>query len=248
MTHCWRQCAVALAVLIIAAGVALLSAPEGAAVEASPALRIDRQFVDFGPVDIGEGATQQLIVSNAGDGPLDIETVIVTGADAAAFVADADACIGPDLAAGEACELTVTFRPTAERSWGAVLEFESNGSDSPHRVDLTGTGQPPGPTTPTNQPEGPTTGIGEPSSPVTAQPAAPTRGWWLAAATLGGLGLAAGKRLYGRSSRWVAKHVRVEPRSPLPEVGAVPLGGDVSHTIRLVARRDAGTQTIHEVP
>jgi probable HAF family extracellular repeat protein len=80
-----------------------------------------------------------VILTNAGNGPLTIDRVVLTGTGRDEFTLVDGA--GPGiLRPGESRALRVAFAPSATGSWLADLILESSAPDSPHRVPLAGAG------------------------------------------------------------------------------------------------------------
>lgn len=190
-------------------------------VQLAPELQLAPETVDFGRVAVDGRGQRMLTVTNVGGGELIVSAVTVAGDDPDMFAAGAGDCLNTALAGGESCEVTVGFQPTTPGTRQAVVEIDASDADSPHRAVLTGTTQPPG------------------------------RAWpsWLVGAlgALGTLTIVIGKWAHGKTRRWVATHVRVEPHTASPDVTVAPLEWDASPTVRIVVRRDTGTQTVHEV-
>ena len=89
---------------------------------------------------------QTVTVKNAGNAPLGIADVTITGANPRDFALAAQDCKGKTLAAEEvaeeACKVGVTFAPTAAGARSATLHFTDDAADTPDDVALTGTATP----------------------------------------------------------------------------------------------------------
>lgn len=81
-----------------------------------------------------------LTVTNVGDAPLIIGSVILTGANPGDFALSGDTCTGATLAPLAACTVAATFTPTAAGARAASLAIASNAAASPLTVALSGTG------------------------------------------------------------------------------------------------------------
>ncbi len=86
-----------------------------------------------------------LTITNSGNGPLSISNIQTS--DSAVFAISGDTCpVGTGtLAAGDNCQVSVTFHPTVEGTATGSLTITSNAPVSPPPVSLTGTGKPPCP-------------------------------------------------------------------------------------------------------
>jgi len=80
------------------------------------------------------GSAQTVTLTNSGNGPLTISSIIVNG-----DFSQTSNCVGL-LAAGASCSINVTFTPTAAGSRQGSLTVADNASGSPQTVSLTGTG------------------------------------------------------------------------------------------------------------
>ncbi len=95
--------------------------------------------LNFGNQNVGSTSkSQNVILTNNGNGPLQISKVGIGGADPRDFY-QVNACPAK-LAAGSSCTITVLFHPTATGARSALLGVEDNGGGSPQTVALGGTG------------------------------------------------------------------------------------------------------------
>jgi len=109
---------------------------------AAPSLQLVESSVAFGTVNVGAtSAVRKLLLRNAGNAPLVIGGIVVTGADAAQFVAlnDCSASLLPEAS----CTIEVSFKPSAAGLKGAAVTITSNDSASPASIALGGTGAAP---------------------------------------------------------------------------------------------------------
>ena len=90
------------------------------------------------PAQVGSSVDQDIVVTNSGG-------VTVTGLAATAsgdFAVDATSpCFAGPLAAGDSCEIQVSFRPTAAGARSGGLSVTSSAPGSPHSVALSGDGR-----------------------------------------------------------------------------------------------------------
>jgi hypothetical protein len=76
-------------------------------------------------------------LTNSGTGPLAITSIVATG-----DFTQTNTC-GTSLAAGASCDISVTFKPTAEGLVAGAVTITDNAADSAQIVALAGTGLPP---------------------------------------------------------------------------------------------------------
>lgn len=87
----------------------------------------------------GLGASRTLTLSNAGDAPLRVGTLAITGEDPR-FKIVADGCSGTTVGRGGTCRSTMVFAPIARGPQSATLEIPSDASAAPRTVALLGRG------------------------------------------------------------------------------------------------------------
>ena len=101
--------------------------------------------ISFSPSTLAAGlilsgsiAPMTLTVTNSGTSALTISgTPSITGANAGSFSVTSSTCTAA-VAAGNSCQLVVTFSPTTTGSFSAALNVSDNASGSPQQVQLTG--------------------------------------------------------------------------------------------------------------
>jgi uncharacterized protein (DUF2141 family) len=95
--------------------------------------------LNFGDQKVGSvSKSQNVVLTNEGNGNLTISKIGIGGANAADF-SEVNACASK-IAAGGSCTITVLFHPNAQGARSAILEVQDNGGGSPQKVPLTGTG------------------------------------------------------------------------------------------------------------
>lgn len=109
----------------------------------APRMSFDRQRLDFAAVRQSESQDLRVEVTNSGDAPLRIGTVLVGGSAAPDFGVAADACSRTPLAPGAVCRLVVRFSPTANGPRDSRLIVESDASAASVALVLRGVGLPP---------------------------------------------------------------------------------------------------------
>jgi len=108
----------------------------GTGIVAATTATINNMSFGGGGVRINTSVTKNVKVSNTGIAPLAITSASATDP---AFVATLGTCTAA-VAPGRTCNLSVTFRPTAARTYTATLSMASNASNNPSST-LTGRGR-----------------------------------------------------------------------------------------------------------
>jgi hypothetical protein len=105
-----------------------------------PLLTLSPASLAFGPQAVGTSSSAlAVILTSGGLATLSISGVTLTGANAGDF-SQTNNC-GTTLGQGDACQINVTYLPTAARSSAAFISIVDNAPGSPHTVDLSGVGQ-----------------------------------------------------------------------------------------------------------
>ena len=119
----------------------------GSGVIVAPAVTLAPTSLSFGNQNVGTtSAAQTVTLTNSGNAPLTITSIVVSGVNAADFAQTNTCPISPNtLAAGANCAMTVTFTPSATGARSANISISDNASGSPHSVPLAGTGVTPAP-------------------------------------------------------------------------------------------------------
>jgi uncharacterized membrane protein len=88
----------------------------------------------------GNPVSEQVSVTDAGNLPLVIGTVSISGASTFTIAAAGanNTCTGQTLAAGASCDVRVTYSPTAPGTASATLKVPSNAASSPDTVGING--------------------------------------------------------------------------------------------------------------
>ena len=103
----------------------------------------------FPPVPIGTTTTSGLVqkLLDVGTAPLTISGISITGANSGDFAfqpsGGLDCSTGLTLSGGGACNINVSFTPTAQGARAATVTVTDNAPDSPQAMTLSGTGKPP---------------------------------------------------------------------------------------------------------
>jgi hypothetical protein len=108
-------------------------------VDATATARLDvPASASWAPAQVGSSVDQDIIITNSGG-------VTVTGLAAAAsgdFAVDPTSpCLTGPLAAGDSCELQVSFRPTGAGIRSGAVAVTSSAPGSPHSISLSGEGR-----------------------------------------------------------------------------------------------------------
>lgn len=102
-----------------------------------PRIAVSPESIDFGNVQAGTTADEVVTISNTGQAELGINNISLGGTDAAAFT-QTNSCT--TVAAGESCDVNVTYIPDGEGDQSATLSIESGDAENPVvDVPLTGT-------------------------------------------------------------------------------------------------------------
>ncbi len=111
----------------------------GAAAPA-PAVSLSGSTIALGSVQVGTTSAAQIVtLTNTGTAALTISGITLGGTNAGDF-ARTGTCAAGAVAAGASCTLTATFTPTVAGARTASLSVASNAPNSPHAVNLSGTG------------------------------------------------------------------------------------------------------------
>jgi hypothetical protein len=106
----------------------------------APAFSANPTSVTFAPRHIGTtSAPVTVTVTNTGGAPLTFGSVVIGGANPAAFKITTNTCTG-SLAPGAQCSTSVTFKPGADKTLNAVLKYTDNAATSPQSIPLSGRG------------------------------------------------------------------------------------------------------------
>jgi beta-propeller repeat-containing protein/centrosomal CEP192-like protein len=105
----------------------------------SAAVSVTPSSLSFGNQAVGTTSTAQTAtLTNSGSSALPISSISISGTNAANF-SQTNTC-GSSLAAGLACTIDVTFKPTATSAESATLKIADTDPSSPQTVTLSGTG------------------------------------------------------------------------------------------------------------
>lgn len=99
---------------------------EGDVVE-TPRIAVNRDEIAFGNVQAGVTKDETVTVSNTGNAALGINGVSIAGANASAFM-QSNNC--STIAAGESCDVNVTYIPDGEGTQSATLTINSTDADN----------------------------------------------------------------------------------------------------------------------
>jgi len=95
--------------------------------------------INFGTLQLGQSTTRSISITNIGDLALGINSILITGADAAAF-GETNSCT--TLAGNASCSVNVTFTASEDGMQNATLIIDSTDEDEPSiSISLSGSGQ-----------------------------------------------------------------------------------------------------------
>jgi probable HAF family extracellular repeat protein len=107
-----------------------------------PLVQLAPDSLEFDRQPVGTSSPPQTVrLTNAGNGPLVLESILLTGNGRGEFRLLDGARTGT-LQPGESRTFQVTFIPEATGSWLAALTIQSSAPDSPHQIALSGAGVP----------------------------------------------------------------------------------------------------------
>jgi hypothetical protein len=94
---------------------------------------------NFGTQPVGTKSLPKTItLTNKGDGPVNIQSISISGLDAGDF-AEKNNC-GHQVPSGASCFIKVTFKPTKKGQRTADVSISDDGGGSPQKAKVTGTG------------------------------------------------------------------------------------------------------------
>jgi hypothetical protein len=107
----------------------------------APVVQVDAVDIDFGVVDVGCERYEDVLVTNGGNEPLEVDPLFDTTSSELALESDGSAL---EIAPGESAMLQVAYLPSDDTADSATLTVESNDPITPEvAVDLSGAGQAP---------------------------------------------------------------------------------------------------------
>lgn len=96
--------------------------------------------LDFPDTQKGSDAAQSIMVQNTGTAALTFSAFTITGAAAADYARSGSCSTSVPLPVAQRCEVIVTFKPTALGLRNASLTIQSDASNGPAAITLSGTG------------------------------------------------------------------------------------------------------------
>jgi cytochrome c5 len=107
---------------------------------AAPAISLSSSSIAFGSMQVGMTvAAKTVTLTNSGTAALTISSITLGGTNAGDFM-KSGTCVAGSVAAGASCTLGATFTPAAAGTRAASFSIVSNAPNSPHTVNLSGTG------------------------------------------------------------------------------------------------------------
>jgi len=126
--------------LLSALAAAALLVVAATSVAGGQAFSPSRSDIIFDKVQVGEtSAPQTVTVRNNSDASIHYDQLVVVGPHPRDFLVSDD-CTGRTIAAGEACEAHIRFRPIVEGTRVAHLRFDHDGSACSNWITLAGSG------------------------------------------------------------------------------------------------------------
>ncbi len=106
----------------------------------APRVSLSTSSLYFGQSEVGVSTTAQtLTIYNAGDAPLAISDLSITGSAASDFTQGASTCSSP-VQPGQSCAASVSFIPTRPGNRSATFTITDNADNSPQTITLNGYG------------------------------------------------------------------------------------------------------------
>ncbi|HEX2681577.1 MAG TPA: choice-of-anchor D domain-containing protein, partial [Candidatus Dormibacteraeota bacterium] len=97
--------------------------------------------VDFGQVGVNtHSAPVTVTLTNTSTATFSVSRVTISGLNKGDFTVASDGCSHQTLAPGQACQVTLDFRPEASGDRSATVTFEDTAANSPQSAPLTGVG------------------------------------------------------------------------------------------------------------
>ena len=113
--------------------------PSGNSAACEPDITVDPLSIDYGFVQVGSSSSENITITNNGDGNLTIGNIFITGTHAGEFDISFDNASNQTLVPGATVYLTVTFSPTSNDVKWAIVVIQSNDDDeNPVCVSLSG--------------------------------------------------------------------------------------------------------------
>ncbi|MGQ0773545.1 MAG: choice-of-anchor D domain-containing protein [Pseudonocardiales bacterium] len=109
--------------------------------------------LNFFTIEPGSSTLGSANLRHVGFGPLVVESLAISGVNAADFTVTAEMCLGRTLHAGDSCLVSVRFSPSDLGSRQGTLDVRYRGTGSPLPVPLLGVGERPPPRAFTSMPE-----------------------------------------------------------------------------------------------
>jgi hypothetical protein len=104
----------------------------------APAVQFDPQFLPFGSVNVGSSSTMTSVLSNTGNGPLNISNQQFGGSDPTDF-SETDNCDGL-VQSGGSCNINITFKPKGSGFFSATYTITDNAPTGTQTMNMSGTG------------------------------------------------------------------------------------------------------------
>lgn len=121
--------------------------PPGSQPIVGPVARLSPSSLIFGSLTVGQTSNSQTVtISSTGGQALSLNTITITGANAADFSITGNNCNAPAvLQTGSSCSVLISFAPSAAGARSAALTITDNASPTTQSASLAGTGLAPAP-------------------------------------------------------------------------------------------------------
>jgi hypothetical protein len=108
----------------------------GAGQTAGPGITVNPSSINFGPVVVGGSFSQNILVTNTGNQPLNISAASVTGTGFTISGLTTPVTVNP----GQSINFSARFAPTGLVSSSGSISLTHNATGSPSTIALSGTG------------------------------------------------------------------------------------------------------------
>ncbi len=98
------------------------------------------QPLSFDELRVGQTRSEAVVVTNTGQGELDIDSVSLNDDLNGVFAIEEDSCTSSTLSSDENCEILISFGPNDREEFTASLQIDSNAPSSPASTAISGTG------------------------------------------------------------------------------------------------------------
>lgn len=103
----------------------------------APVVTLNPNPLTISPITAGSTTSQAVLLTNTGNGPLNLSSVVLSGSSTNLFT-ESNTC-GPVVAPGSTCNINIGFAPLVAGNYSAVVTLTDNALDSPQTVPISAT-------------------------------------------------------------------------------------------------------------